>query len=149
NTSVAVNITQVNPANSFLIFNRAAGNLIEGIESRYQVRGYFTDFVGNQLTFDRTTSGTDTADISYFVITIPTASVQYGLSTIAAAVGSGASTISGVDTSASAVFMSLRGGGGDASFLDETSVTAQLASATSASFHRLSTAGTGVDISYY
>jgi hypothetical protein len=147
-SSVAmVSIPAIDISKSFLLSTQRAGNRVDGIESRYQVRGRITG--ATELTFDRISS-LEPVEIAWEVVSLNDGStVQSGNIAIASTATSGTATISSVAVEKSVSFISVRGGSGTLrDNLDETSFRHTLTNGTTLTVTREGT-GTAADVSWF
>lgn len=107
-TSATASFTN-NAGAEWLVFNTSGSAGVNGLESAYQTRGQFTS--PTQITFDRLNS-TGTVTTSWFVVSMPGASVQSGSQEFSDTPGEDDFnvTLSPVNTSRSITLISSRGG---------------------------------------
>jgi hypothetical protein len=137
NATSATIPTSVDPLKSFLIMSFAGGSGINGIETRYMVRGAINT-TGNAITFNRAGSG-NAVNLAWEIVAMNDGSaVQSGSRSTAA----GSDTlldqgIADVDLSRSFVYLSVQGGAsGATNSLDDVSWTGALTSQTNLRLQR-------------
>jgi hypothetical protein len=127
----------VDLSKSFLIMSFAGGAGINGIETRYMVRGALTN--GNTLTFNRVASSNHAVNLAWEVVTMNDGTtVQSGSrSTVAGSDTLLDQTIGFVDLSRAFVYLSVQGGAsGATNSLDDVSWTGALTSQTNLRLQR-------------
>src|SRR5574341_28251 len=145
-SSATANISSVDLPKSFLVLTTRGAGASNGDESQYSVRGRITS--PTQLTFDRI-STSNSVDIAWEVITLNDGSqVRSGNILIPSVDLSDIATFNSVVPSRSMSFISVRGGSGANSNLDETAFTHRLTDSTTLTLTR-GGSGTSADVSWF